>query len=127
MAKSVELADVVAQLGVYGPLATLVTVNGDGAPHVGTVLVRAGTGGLEVSVGPTTRGHILANPSVSLAWVRDGEDYQLIVDGVAVVVDEPDVDGLYAAEVTVRGAILHRLAGRTDGPSCRALGALTVE
>lgn len=121
MGKSVELAGVVDQVNVYGPLATLVTVGTDGSPHVGTVLVGIGSGGLTIEVGPTTRANILANPSVSLAWLRDGDDYQLIVDGVAVVTDEPAAGGLFPAEVRVRKGIRHRLAGRTDGPSCRAL------
>src|SRR3954447_744034 len=122
MGKQVELADVAAQLAVYGRLATLVTVGTDGSPHVGTVEVRVGPGGLEIAVGPSTRANIRANPSVSLSWLRDGEVFQLIVDGIAVVVDDCAPDGLHAAEVTVRGGILHRLAGRTDGPSCRHLG-----
>jgi Pyridoxamine 5'-phosphate oxidase len=122
MAKQVELADVAAQLAVYGRLATLVTVDADGSPHVGTVEVRLGPAGLEIAVGPSTRANIRANPSVSLSWLRDGDDYQLIVDGIAVVVDDSGPDGLHAAEIAVRSGILHRLAGRTEGASCRHLG-----
>jgi pyridoxamine 5'-phosphate oxidase-like protein len=123
MGKTVELADVAAQLEVYGRLATLVTVNLDGSPHIGTVEVRVGPAGLEFAVGPSTRTNIRANPSVSLSWLRDGDDYQLIIDGVAVVVDDRGPDGLHATEVAVRSGILHRLAGRSAGDSCRHLGA----
>lgn len=122
MAGSVALNDVAAQLALYGEVATLVTVTPDGAPHIGTVRVHVGPGGLEFGVGSTTRANIHANPSVSLSWLRDDEDYQLIVDGVAIVVDEPGPDGLHPAEVAIRTGILHRVAGRaTDGPSCRSL------
>jgi hypothetical protein len=121
MGKSVDLADVAAQLAVYGRLATLVTVNPDGTPHVGTVEVSVGPAGLEIGVGPSTRANIRDNPSVSLSWLRDDQDYQLIVDGVAVVVDDQGPDGLHAAEVAVRSGILHRLAGRSAGDSCRHL------
>ncbi|MFT3853834.1 MAG: pyridoxamine 5'-phosphate oxidase family protein [Ilumatobacteraceae bacterium] len=122
MSKTVALADVAAQLDHYGPLATLVTVGPGGAPHVGTVLVTVAGDGLAFQVGPTTRGHVLANPAVSLAWLADGDDYQLIVDGDARVADEPAAGGLYPAVVSVRNGIRHRLAGRVDGPSCRAIG-----
>src|SRR5262245_8803506 len=122
MAGSVALSEVAAQLAVYGDLATLVTVNADGAPHIGTVRVRVGPGGLEFGVGAGTRTNIRAHPSVSLSWLRDDEDYQLIVDGLAIVVDEPGPDGLHPTEVAVRTGILHRVAGRaTGGPSCRSL------
>lgn len=121
MAGSVALTEVAAQLAVYGELATLVTVTADGSPHVGTVRVHVGPGGLEFSVGASTRANIRSNPSVSLSWLRDDEDYQLIIDGLAIVVDEPGPDGLHPTEVAVRTGILHRVAGRTDGPSCRSL------
>ena len=45
----------------------------------------------------------------------------MIVDGVAVALDEPDADGLFAVGIDVRRGILHRLAGRRDGPTCRSL------
>jgi hypothetical protein len=122
VSRPVELADVAEHLDVYGPLATLVTVGGDATPHVGTVVVTVGAAALGVRVGARTRDNIRANPSVTLAWLQDERDYQLIVDGVAVVVDDPDGDGLYPVEIDVRRGILHRLAGRTAGPSCRSLG-----
>ena len=72
-------------------------------------------------VGARSRDHIRANPSVTLTWVGDRSDYQMIVDGVAVALDEPDGDGLFAVGIDVRSGVLHRLAGRRNGPTCRAL------
>ena len=118
MSRSTELADVVAHLAEFGTVATLVTVTPDATPHVGTASVVAGAGDLELRVGSTTRSHIEANPSVTLSWLRDGNPYQLIVDGVAVVVDEPGDDGLYAVRIDVHRGILHRVAGHTAGDRC---------
>jgi Pyridoxamine 5'-phosphate oxidase len=127
VSRLVELADVAARLAEFGPLAILVTVTPDATPHVGTVLVSAGATHLDVKVGARTRDHIRANPSVTLTWVRDAVDYQMIVDGVAVVLDDPDEDGLYAVGIDVHGGILHRLVGRRTGPTCRALRASSVD
>src|ERR1700712_2164150 len=126
MSRPTELADVVGRLDEFGPLATLVTVTHGAAPHVGTVLVTAGETRLLVNVGGRTRGHIQANSAVTLTWIRDGGDYQMIVDGEAVVDDEPDADGLFATAIAARRGILHRLAGRRDGPTCRALRVTAV-
>jgi Fe-S cluster assembly iron-binding protein IscA len=105
----------------------LVTVSPEATPHVGTVLVGVDRKRLVVRVGERTRGHIRANPSVTLTWLRADNDYQLILDGVAVVVDDaPAADELYAVEIDVRRGILHRVAGRTEGPTCRALGVVAA-
>jgi hypothetical protein len=126
VAQPVEIADVVRQLERYGPLASLLTVTADARPHVGTVLVTEHAGRLAARVGSRTREHLARNPHVSLAWLRDDQAYQLIVDGTAEVDDEPGPDGLHAAVITVERGILHRLAGRPDaGPSCRPLPAGT--
>jgi len=122
VSRATELADVVAHLAEFGTLAMLVTVTPDSTPHVSTARVAVGAADLELRVGPTTHEYIEANPSVTLSWMRDAAEYQLIVDGVAVVVDEPGDDGLYAVRVDVRRAILHRVAGRTDGDRCVPLG-----
>ena len=122
MSRPIELSDVVDRLSEYGPLATLITVTPNRSPHVGTVLVTPHADCLHIRVGGHTREHIRANPSVSLAWLRHGLEYQLIVDGTASVADEAGDDGLYEAAIEVRRGILHRIAGCNDGPSCRALG-----
>jgi Pyridoxamine 5'-phosphate oxidase len=122
VSRSTELADVTARLAEYGSTAILVTVSSEAAPHVGTVQITVADGHLTARVGPRTREHIRNNPSVTLTWIRDNGDYQMIVDGVAIVVDTADADGLYETMIDVRQGILHRVAGRTGGPSCRALG-----
>lgn len=124
MGRPVEFADVAARLDEFGPLATLVTVTPEATPHVGWVLVTIGETTLAVRVGSRSRDNVLANSAVTLAWVRDDGDYQLIVDGVATVADEPDGTGLSEVSITVERGILHRLAGRADaGPTCRPLQA----
>lgn len=124
MRSDVELADVIDQIERYGPLATLMTVSPDGTPHVGTVVVSAEPPHLAMAVGPHTRDNVLANPSVCLTWLREGHDYQLILDGLATVAGDPDDDGLHPMAVTVERGILHRVAGRDDaGPSCLSLRA----
>jgi hypothetical protein len=126
VARPVELADVLAQVERYGPLASLLTVTPDGRPHVGTVLVTERAGRLDVRVGSRTRDNIAGNPRVSLAWVREHLDDQLIVDGTAEVGAGPDSDGLHTVAIAVERGILHRLAGRPDaGPSCRSLSVGT--
>lgn len=127
MGKSVELRDVATQIDRYGPLASLVSVGADSVPHIGTVLVSCDDRGIGVRVGSTTRGNVLERPAVCLAWVREGFDYQLILDGTATVEDQPGDDGLFAATIAVNSGILHRLAGRPDaGPSCKALADESV-
>jgi hypothetical protein len=122
VARPVDIADVVHHAQRYGSLASLLTVTADARPHVGTVLVAEHEGRLTVRVGSRTRENIVSNPAVSLAWLRDGLDDQLIVDGTAEVADAPDDDGQYVVAITVERGILHRLAGRSEaGPSCRPL------
>jgi hypothetical protein len=122
MGKTVQLPDVRAQIDRYGPLASLVTVGGDLAPHIGTVLVEVTDEGIEARVGSTTRGNVQAHRAVTLAWLRDEDDYQLILDGTATAGDDVGDDGLYPMTITVDRGILHRVAGRADaGPSCLAL------
>lgn len=123
MSRPIEFSDVLARLAEYGELATLVSVTPDGAPHIGTVLVAAGDRHLEVRVGSRTREHLRANPSVTLTWLRGDSDYQLIVDGVAEASSDPGPDGLFAVAIDARRGILHRLAGRNEGPTCRSLNA----
>jgi len=119
MAQPVEITDVAQGVAEFGPLATLVTVTEGGAPHVGSVLVAVDDGHLAVSVGSRTRANIRSNHAVTLAWLPDHADYQLIVDGNAVTSDEPTDDGLFAVRIDVERGILHRVAGRTEaGPSC---------
>ena len=69
MGRAVEFAEVVKAVERFGPLATLVTINGDRDPHVGTVLVTAADDHLVIRVGTRTRENVVSHPMVSLAWV----------------------------------------------------------
>jgi hypothetical protein len=123
MGRAVELSDVVPEIERFGALATLITVGGSGAPHVGSVLVEVGDDRLVVRVGATTAANIDQRPEVSLSWLPSaGGDYQLILDGVARRDGEADGDGLTPIAIGVERGILHRLAGRADaGPTCLPL------
>jgi hypothetical protein len=119
MSRPVELAEVADRIEQFGPLATLVTVTGDGRPHVVSVLVAVSGSHLAVQVGSRTSENVRTNPAVTLTWLRDGEDYQLIVDGTAVVDEAHVAGGLFAVDIDVQSGILHRVAGSSAaGPSC---------
>ena len=123
MGRAVELSEVVPEIERFGALATLITVGGSGAPHVGSVLVEVGDDRLVVRVGATTAVNIDERPAVSLSWLPSaGGDYQLILDGVARRDGEADGDGLTPIAIGVERGILHRLAGHADaGPTCLPL------
>jgi hypothetical protein len=73
-------------------------------------------------VGASTRDNVCARPDVTLTWLRSDSDYQLIVDGRATVLDDPDAIGLSALSIDVVRGILHRLAGRPEvRPACLPL------
>jgi hypothetical protein len=126
MSRPVELAEVAERIEQFGPVATLVTVAGDGRPHVVSVLVAVDGGRLAVEVGSRTSENVRGNPAVTLTWMRDGEDYQLIVDGTAAV-GEQVADGVSAVDIDVHSGILHRVADRSAaGPTCVPLGSATA-
>ncbi len=119
VSRTVSIEDVASRLDQYGPLATLVSVAEGGVPHIGTVIVEVRAEVLSVRAGSTTCANIVVHPRVSLCWLRDDADYQLIVDGIGTVGDEVGDDGLREVTIDVDRGILHRLAGRADaGPSC---------
>lgn len=63
---------------------------------------------------------------MTLLWdaVDDGE-YQLILDGVAESVGEPDDRSVSSVSIAVTRGILHRLAGLPSGqPTCRAIDSI---
>src|SRR6188768_71027 len=102
MASPVDPVDVVRHVAIYGPLATVVTVSADGRPHVGTSLVEIDGATCRVRVGPSTAGHLDHNPALCLTWSPpDGEDYQLIVDGIAAEVRP--VEEAFEVEVSISG------------------------
>jgi hypothetical protein len=127
MSRAVELAEVAERIEQFGPLATLVTVTGDGRPHVVSVLVTVDGSRLAVEAGARTSENVRANPAVTLTWMRDDGDYQLIVDGTGVVNEAPVEDGLFIVDIDVESGILHRVAGRdAAGPTCVPLGSSTA-
>lgn len=115
MSVSVDVSELRAKTAEYGPVAYLVTVGETGGPHLVSVLTSWDGDSLRAAAGRTTAANAAAQDAVTLLWAgRPGEDYCLIVDGPASVVD----DGA-AVLVRPRRAVLHRLA-QADGdlPSC---------
>lgn len=118
MSAAVDPAQLRRHLAAYGTLATVVTVTPAGQPHVGTSLVQLVDGMAQISVGEKSASFVQANPQVCLTWLPlDGSDYQLIVDGV-VARAEAGPDGTVTLTLELTRIIRHRLAGRTDGPTC---------
>lgn len=125
MSKTVAFVDVHRRIQEFGPRATLITVTDDGAPHVVSVVVGMAGETIEVRVGSRTRTNLGHRPRLTLVWnpVDDGE-YQLLIDGTAADVGEPDERGVSRVTIAVDGGILHRLAELPgDGPSCITLDA----
>lgn len=118
MSEAVDPAQLRRHLAAYGALATVVTVTPAGQPHVGTSLVQLVDGMAQISVGEKSASFVQANPQVCLTWLPlDGSDYQLIVDGV-VARAEAGPDGTVTLALELTRIIRHRLAGRTEGPTC---------
>jgi hypothetical protein len=111
-------ADLASQISAHGDSAQLVTVNGEGRPHVVAVLVETAGDTLTVPAGKTTRANVAANPGVTLLWAPTaGGEYTLVLDGEATADAEREV-------VTIRpsSALLHRVAHATGGgPRCYAV------
>src|SRR5262249_10202136 len=132
-----DLDDVRHHVERVGPLANLISIGDDGAPHVVSVLVTADDDGLQTSVGGRSRANLLARRRLCLLWATPlpapaptpaGSDarYQLTLDGDAVTVADVDEGGRAAVTIEVTSGILHRVAGAASGgdaPSCLALDA----
>jgi len=112
-------------IGQFGRRATLVTVAEDLRPHVVTAIVGVDGGHLVADVGSRTRSNLVYRPALTLVWHPHGDgEYQLILDGTAEHVGEPDERQVSTVRIAVVGGILHRLAGLPIGaPSCRSLAA----
>ena len=125
MGRAVEFDEVRRRIMEFGRRATLITVTGSNAPHVVTAIIDVTDDRLVATVGSRTRANLQERPDLSLVWhPSDGGEYQLIIDGVAEQIGEPETDaGEATISISVTTGILHRLAGlRCDGPSCLALG-----
>lgn len=123
MGHAIEFDDVRRAVARFGPLATLVSVTESPAPHVVTAVIEVGDGHLVARVGSRTRANVLDRPAVTLVWhPLDGGEYQLLLDGHATEVGEPDGRGVSTISVSIDRGILHRLAGLPAGPpTCLAV------
>jgi hypothetical protein len=115
MSVPVLLGELAERIEEYGPSAHLVTVNDNGTPHVTSANVGWEGDELRVGAGKRTGGNAASRPGLTLLWAaRPGQDYSLIVDGEARVVDGGD-----ALLVRPGRAVLHRVANADASlPSC---------
>ena len=113
MSVPVDLGDLRDKVAEHGPVAFLVTVGDDGAPHVVSASVDLDGDVLRAGCGRTTGANATRSPSVTVLWpALAGAEYCLLVDGTAAV-----ADGSIA--VTPVRAVLHRVADAPgDGPTC---------
>lgn len=117
MSIAVDLADLADRLAEYGPVAFLVTVGGDGSPHVVSVGASLEDGRVVCGAGRTTAANARERSAVTVLWPGGPTgDYSLLVDGDAAVERGDEGDQVL---VTPRRAVLHRLQGAAgDGPAC---------
>lgn len=115
MSKPVEIGALREEVAARGPAAYLITIGPD-RPHVVSALLSWEAGHLVAEAGRTTTSNIEAHPSVTLLWAANqGDDYCLLVDGRAQVVDGRVV-------VEPHKAMQHRQAGDGAGPRCLPIG-----
>jgi hypothetical protein len=117
--------DVRRLIGEFGSRATLVTVTESLCPHIVSAMIGLDGDRLVADVGARTRSNVVDRPGLTLVWnpIGDGE-YQLILDGTAEHIGEPNHDDVSTLRIAVVGGILHRLAGLPEGPpTCRSLAA----
>jgi len=109
MSIKVELADLADHVTNRGA-GYLVTTGPDGRPHTTQVLFELDGIMLRAEAGRKTIRNIEAQPLVALLWPpASADDYNLIIDGTASVVDIND-QGLGYASIEATHAILHRNA-----------------
>jgi hypothetical protein len=118
MSVAVELERVREEAMRRGSGAFLLTVSGDGRPHVVAVAVAWQDGSLVMGAGRSSARNATDRPGVTLLWPPVApRGYSLIVDGDAAV--EPSEDG---GRVTVRAsrAVLHRPGTAEPGSDASA-------
>ncbi len=117
MSAPLDTASLADRVGEYGPIAHLVTVSVEGAPHVVAVRVERRDGDLVVGAGRHTAANAAERPGVTLLWAAPtGRHYSLIVDGTARPLPAA---GTPALAVTPTRAVLHRTPeGDPSAPSC---------
>jgi hypothetical protein len=121
----IEFDDVRRAMAQFGPRATLVTVTEALLPHIVTAVIGVDCDRLVADVGSRTRSNAINHPGLSLVWNPAGDgEYQLILDGTAEGVGEPNERQVSTLRIAVVGGIFHRLAGLPEGPpTCRSLAA----
>jgi hypothetical protein len=129
MPHDVQFDDVTQVISRFGSTAAVVTVVASLRPHVVSAVVGVDHDRLVIDVGPSTRANLTAHPGLALLWDPVGRgEYQLIVDGDADEIGEPDTHGVSRIRIRVVGGILHRLAGLPDGPpSCKKIADAAAE
>jgi hypothetical protein len=109
MSIKVELADLAEHVTSRGA-GYLVTTGPDGRPHTTQVRFELDGVTLRAPAGRKTMRNIEAQPLVALLWPpASNDDFNLIIDGTAIVVDVNE-DGLGYASIEATHAILHRNA-----------------
>lgn len=126
MGKSTTIDEIRGALERFGERATVITVSDEGRAHVATSLIGVDDTFLVAEVGARSRGHLEQRPGITLVWQPpSGDEYQLIVDGVASEIGEPDESGVSTIRITVESGIQHRLAGLPAArETCRAVSAV---
>ena len=110
MSIKVELGDLAEHVGPRGA-GYLVSTGPDGRPHTTQVHFELDGTTLRAPAGRKTVRNIEAQPLVALLWPpASADDYNLIIDGTATVVDLNE-EGLGFASIEATHAILHRNAG----------------
>jgi hypothetical protein len=110
MSIAVSLEELRAEIAKRGDAAFVIT-SGE-TPHVVSARVAWDADVLTAGAGNTTTRNVGTQPVVSLLWPSSFDDYSLIVDGTATVVDE-------ILRVQPTRAVLHRSAAASgDGPTC---------
>ncbi len=122
MSVPVTLTELTGHIEARGAAAFLVTTNEDRSSHVVSALVEVQGDHLLVPAGRTTRRNAERVPAVTLLWAAAPDDeYSLLVDGEVTAIHDDEVASVV---VVPRSAILHRMAGRGDGPTCVAVDAV---
>lgn len=116
MSIRVDLDELRARVAEFGPNVLLVSVKPGGVPHVVSVAPLFVGDDLVMPVGRSTRANVDASPTVTMVWPGPGDEYCLLVDGVARRHGDARSETI---AVVPTGAVLHRLAGApADLPNC---------
>lgn len=122
MSVPVELEQLRERMSQAGADVFLLSVRDGERPHVVSAWVSWDGGDLVMSAGNRSAANVAAAPRVTLLWPSSGQDYSLIVDGVARVEGE-------LLRVAPTHAVLHRSVlaapgsghGPGDEPACITL------